>query len=256
MSDMDYELYMDTAILAGKIMLESNAETYRVEETVTRILKITRLEMVDAMALTTGLIATLDGPNMHAITVVKRISHRVINLNKITKVNDVSRRLTEGKITIEEAFYQLENIDEVQYDALLRAMAVAGFVQTIVLLFGGGVLDLVAAIPIALFVAVATHFGRRWQVRSFILDMIVSFGIALLTSLITRILPAVLQQDLLIISGIMPLVPGTALTTGVRDIFRGDYMSGGAKILEAFMVAIFIAIGIGSGLLLGRRIFS
>ena len=40
---MDYELYMDTAVLAGKIMLESNAETYRVEETVTRILQKTEL---------------------------------------------------------------------------------------------------------------------------------------------------------------------------------------------------------------------
>ena len=41
--EMDFELYMDTAVLAGKIMLESNAETYRVEETVTRILNKTGL---------------------------------------------------------------------------------------------------------------------------------------------------------------------------------------------------------------------
>lgn len=255
MSEMNYELYMDTAMLAGKIMLESSAESYRVEETVTRILRLTELEMVDAMALTTGLIATLDSPNMDAITVVKRIAGRAVNLNKITKVNDVSRSLVEGRISIDEAYYRLSNIDEAQYDELLRAMAIAGIVQSFVLLFGGGLYEFGTAVSISLFVAVASHFGRRWQVRSFILDMIISFGTALLTSGISFFLPAFLQGDLLIISGIMPLLPGTALTTGVRDIFRGDYMSGGAKVLEAFIIAIFIALGIGSGLLLGRRLF-
>ena len=49
--EMDFELYMDTAVLAGQIMLESNAETYRVEDTVTRILKKTGLQMTEALAL-------------------------------------------------------------------------------------------------------------------------------------------------------------------------------------------------------------
>ena len=62
-------------------------------------------------------------------------------------------------------------------------------------------------------------------------------------------------QDIMIISAITPLLPGTALTNGVRDIFRGDYMSGGAKMLEALLIAIFVAIGIGSGLVLGGKIF-
>ena len=110
MSEMNYELYMDTAVLAGKIMLESNAETYRVEETVTRILNLTELTMIDALALTTGLIATLDSPDMEAITVVKRISTRSTNLGNITRVNDISRRVTSGVISIEEAYAQLNTL--------------------------------------------------------------------------------------------------------------------------------------------------
>ena len=66
-----------------------------------------------------------------------------------------------------------------------------------------------------------------------------------------RVLPFNIQFDLLIIAGIMPLLPGTAMTNGVRDIFKGDYMSGGAKVLEAFVIAIFIALGIGAGLVVG-----
>ena len=254
MPEMDYELYMDTAVLAGKIMLESNAETYRVEETVTRILKKTNLEMIDAIAITTGLIATLDSPNMDAITVVKRISNRTTNLNKITKVNDVSRRFTEGIITIQEAYSFLQNIDEIQYDAFRKNLAIFSFIQMILIMYGGKWIDFIFLLPISATVTLITHYGRRWMVRPFILDMVASFIIALLTSFITRVVPLGLQDDLLIVSAIMPLLPGTAMTNGVRDIFKGDYMSGGAKVLEAFVIAIFIAIGIGSGLVIGGRL--
>lgn len=34
---MDYRLLMDTAILAGEIMLKSGAETYRAEDTMAHI---------------------------------------------------------------------------------------------------------------------------------------------------------------------------------------------------------------------------
>jgi uncharacterized membrane protein YjjP (DUF1212 family) len=66
--------------------------------------------------------------------------------------------------------------------------------------------------------------------------------------------PLTISMDILIIACIMPLVPGTALTNGVRDIFRGDYTSGFAKLLESIMIAIFIALGIGSGLLFAQEV--
>ncbi|HPW53626.1 MAG TPA: threonine/serine exporter family protein, partial [Erysipelotrichaceae bacterium] len=71
---------------------------------------------------------------------------------------------------------------------------------------------------------------------------------------INALIPLTIAADILIIACIMPLVPGTALTNGVRDIFRGDYTSGFAKLLEAIMIALFIALGIGSGLLLVQEV--
>ena len=135
--EMDFELYMDTAVLAGKIMLESNAETYRVEETVTRILNKTGLQMTDALAVTTGLVATLDNPNMHAITVVKRITERTTNLNRVSRVNAVSRNFVEDKLTIQEAYDALQNIDEIQYIGRQKSFALISFIQLFIFLMGG-----------------------------------------------------------------------------------------------------------------------
>ena len=56
-------------------------------------------------------------------------------------------------------------------------------------------------------------------------------------------------MDIVIISSIMPLVPGVAITNAVRDSLQGDYISGCARILEAFLIAAAIAIGIGLGIL-------
>lgn len=256
MTEMDYELYMDTAVLAGQIMLESNAETYRVEETVTRILALTELGLIDALAITTGLVATLDNYDMHAITVVKRISNRNTNLGNITRVNDISRRVTSGLLPIEEAFQLLKEINRIQYNPWAQAIAIIGFIQTIVILYQGGLTEFIAIIPVSISVAFVQHFGNRWHIKPFVLDMVASFLIAILAIGISKLIQTPLSQNIMIVSAITPLLPGTAMTNGVRDIFREDYMSGGAKILEAFLIAIFIAIGIGTGLVLGGRLFN
>jgi uncharacterized membrane protein YjjP (DUF1212 family) len=43
----------------------------------------------------------------------------------------------------------------------------------------------------------------------------------------------------------MLLVPGIALTNGIRDIIAGDYMTGMARGLEALLVATSLAVGTG-----------
>ena len=64
---------------------------------------------------------------------------------------------------------------------------------------------------------------------------------------VLRICP-LLNMDTVIISGIMPLVPGVAITNAIRDTLRGDYISGGARALEAFVTAAAVAIGVGVGI--------
>ena len=59
-----------------------------------------------------------------------------------------------------------------------------------------------------------------------------------------------INMDTVIISAIMPLVPGVAITNAIRDTLQGDYLSGGARVLEAFLKAASIALGVGIGMAL------
>ena len=61
---MDYKLLLDTAVMAGEILLESGAETWRVEDTMLRMLRMSGLKTADVLALTTGFVVTLDDPAM------------------------------------------------------------------------------------------------------------------------------------------------------------------------------------------------
>ncbi|CRH92591.1 Uncharacterised protein [Chlamydia trachomatis] len=51
----NYKKLVKMASLTGIIMLESNAECYRVEQTVSCILNVSQLSTVDVFANTTGL---------------------------------------------------------------------------------------------------------------------------------------------------------------------------------------------------------
>ena len=74
---------MDTAILAGQIMLECNAESYRVEETMNYILSTQNFETCEAFAMATGIFATLDDDCIDSITEIRRVPNRDTNLNRI-----------------------------------------------------------------------------------------------------------------------------------------------------------------------------
>ena len=59
----------------------------------------------------------------------------------------------------------------------------------------------------------------------------------------------------MIIGSIIPLVPGVAFTNGIRDIADGDYISGAVRLLDAILVFLCVAIGVGVMFLIYHRVF-
>ena len=58
----------------------------------------------------------------------------------------------------------------------------------------------------------------------------------------------------MIIGAIIPLVPGVPFTNGIRDIANGDYISGAVRLLDAILVFLCIAIGVGVMFTVYRRV--
>ena len=75
---MNNKLLLDTAVMAGELMLQSGAETYRVEDTMQRMLSLSRLQTAEVFVMITGFVATLDDPSIHSMTVVRIFTKKTI----------------------------------------------------------------------------------------------------------------------------------------------------------------------------------
>ena len=53
------------------------------------------------------------------------------------------------------------------------------------------------------------------------------------------------DMNYIIVGAIIPLVPGVPFTNGIRDIADGDYISGAVRLLDAILVFLCVAIGVG-----------
>ncbi|HHX37379.1 MAG TPA: threonine/serine exporter family protein [Clostridiaceae bacterium] len=249
-------LYLKTALLAGELLIRCNAEAYRVEETVQHILWASSYKNIHVNAQTTSFQMSVEEEKGTPITFIRRITERTIDLYRIHQVNHVSRHVSDRSMSIEEAYARLLAIQDSEYSSFQIDIATVLFILLILILFQGTLLDLLVNIPLAVVVVFTLRLCKQYSIQNLLMNFLSCTAVAVLANVAARLLPFSIQVDLLIISCIMPLVPGIAFTNGVRDIFRGDYSSGFSKLLEAIMVGIFIALGTATGLLIVKGVFS
>nr|WP_052019750.1 threonine/serine exporter family protein [Paenibacillus sp. JCM 10914] len=234
---------MKVCLLAGKIMLQSGAETYRVEDTMTRMAASFGVENSHSYMTPTGIIFSVEEPQH--ITRLIRISDRTTNLYKIDQVNNVSRSVSLGEITLEEAYRNLERIEHEKplYPTWMLILLAALASGCFLIMFRGIWPDfLPAAVAGGLGFTCFVFMHRVIPVRFF-----AEFSGALLigiTSLLMVRYGLGQHLDTIIISSVMPLVPGLLITNAIRDLMAGHLVSGLSKGAEAFVTSFAIGAGI------------
>ena len=117
-------------------------------------------------------------------------------------------------------------------------------------MFGGSLGEVGIAAFVGLISGIVLYLCRKQNMHMFLENLLCSVALAVAISLMVRYVPGTYSKDLLIISSIMPFVPGAAITNAVFDTLHGDYLSGLARAAEAFVIAAAVATGIGIGLLI------
>lgn len=243
------------AIKAGQKMLEAGAETYRVEETMEQILRLSGTTG-HAYAVMTGISASIDQPGQSPKTLLRRTAHRSVNLYAIHSVNQISRDLVSRCIRLEEADERLDEIDTNHYSTSLKNIATIFMSGGFALLLSGHLPDAWASFFNGIIIMLVIHFTRITKTRAFLTNVLAGFFAAFTGRLIQAVLFPSADYDIVIAGSLMLLFPGTAITNAIRDTLNGDYVSGSARALEAFMVAISLAIGTGVGLWFTRGIWA
>ena len=107
--DNDTKL-INLALDAGEIMLKNGAETFRVQDTMQRILSVSGKEKIEALAMCTLLMVTLPREEKGPLSMARAVKNRDLNFEKICAVNDMSRAFVSGKISLDEAIERLKEI--------------------------------------------------------------------------------------------------------------------------------------------------
>ena len=193
----------------GRGLLESGAETSRVEDTVERIIR-----------------------------------HFYDGKSEVLVV--MTRDIADDKIDFEEALKRFEYVmAQKPYPLWVKTVAVAFCCGFFTLLFGGNAFDGLNSFVVGAVINVFIWFLRKHHTAEFIITFSGGVVIALLILLFYAI---GLGKNInpMITGAIMPLVPGLAITNAIRDFIAGDYLSGGARLFDAIVVAIALATGAGS----------
>ena len=134
---------------------------------------------------------------------------------------------------------------EVHFRSAIPMAAITG---GFAIMFGGTLTEGAIAAIVGIIVSIVLTFCRKYKVHTFLENIVCCAVMAMVIGIVVKSLPGRYDKDLLIISSIMPFVPGAAITNAVFDILHGDYLSGVARAAEAFVIAAAVALGIGIGM--------
>ena len=239
---LNNEKAIECFLLAGRIMMESGAETYRVEDTMLRMARSQNLEDAQSYVTPTGIIFSLGKTHPTRIT---SISTRITDLHRITLVNNVSRKLTSKIITLEEAHDELIKIEKTNYFLPMSIQVLAASIASaaFMIMFSGGWADVPAAMVaggIGHFAVSIVHDKTRVK---FFSEFLAALIVALIATLAVHYHVGY-EVDKIIIGSVMPLVPGLVITNAIRDLMAGHFIAGVAKGMEALLTAFAIGSGV------------
>ena len=237
---------MDACLLAGKIMLQSGAETYRVEDTMNRIAAALGIRETHSYVTPTVIMFSSESARPEMTRLV-RVSERTTDLKKVALVNDVSRRISSGALDLKSAMKTLREIESARlmYPFWIQVFAAALASGCFTIMFLGTWPDFLPS-----FLAggagyyFMVMFHRMIPVR-FFSEFCASVVIGLI-SVICVGNGIGTELDKIIIGAVMPLVPGLLITNAVRDLMAGHLVSGISKGADAFLTAFAIGSGIAS----------
>lgn len=240
----EYKIIIDASLLAGRIMLENGAETGRVEETMERMIS-TALGIEYRSASFTyvtvnGIFVNIGMDNTNFV----RIDDRDYNLEKVTKVNQISRKYAEGCMTIEEVLRELKAVDQdpLDFPLWVKLVCTAVLSGSVMLIMNGRYVDLPASMIGGLSSYIVYLVGLKLIRTPFIVEYIA----ALLGGIVAYYINSAVGSQLhsVMIGTVAPLVPGIAMTNAIRDMMAKHYLSGTIRLVEA----VFIAGAIGTGI--------
>ena len=240
---MDYYLLTDMAAQIGYELAAAGAETFRIEETMRRVLAAYGIEC-EAFAIPNCVMVSLEADNGKPLMVMKRVGFHGNDLDAVERLNALSRRICAETPDPAVAAQWLEETrnDRRSYSVpvyyLGNLLAASGFCPV----FGGTLRDSLWAGLLGLIIGFVTRRMDKLEANPFFSTIAAAFAMAV-PAYLAAAFGLVDYADAVIIGSLMILVPGLLITNSMRDIIYGDTSSGVSRIVQVLLSAFAIALG-------------
>lgn len=236
------EYILCKALDIGENLLKCGGEPHRIEDTVTRICSAYGSVHTDVFALPSLVIAGVRMEDGTTASQVRRVYKTANNMYRLDKINDLSRSVCSGAVSLEDIDKNIEEIMNSRpfnrYLALLGGVIAAG---GFAVFFGGTIYDGLAAAVAGFFVS-ALNLHKLKFGNQMLYTVAVSF-IGALAGLVVHKLGLGDNIDMIMIGTIMLVIPGLSFGNAVRDLLFGDTISGLIQFVQAIMTAVMVAFG-------------
>lgn len=228
------------------MLISYGAEIYRTEDTVTRICAAYGHKEAEIYVTPANFIITLKSSDGTPVTNSKSVYGRNTNLDRVGKLNELSRFICRMKPDAETIERHLEGIRRRKvYSEPVMYLSYAASGAAFTVFFGGGVVEAIFGALLAMVVKFTTDKLEKIRASTFLNAVVCSMVMSFLAMALAY-MGAVPRFDKIIIGVSMSLVPGVAMTNCMRDFISGDFFSGIYTLTEALLTAAGMAVGSGS----------
>ena len=239
---MDYNTLLDMAVDLGYELAMAGAETFRVEESISRCLAAYGIQS-DVFAIPNYLvvsIVTQDGQN---ITRMRRIGHHGNDLDAVEKFSGLSRAFCNRRPDPKEGLTWIDYVRAHREFYSMPMQYLANFLGAFgfALFFGGSFVDGLCAGTCGLLVCLVDNFLNNRKANQFFRTIASSYFMALLAYALGAA-GICTNPDAATIGALMILVPGLLFTNAMRDIIYGDTNSGINRIVQVFLIAVALGL--------------
>lgn len=180
-----------------------------------------------------------------------------LDMNALSRTDDLANELLAGKVTLQEADKRLDDIDQLPspYGKIITGIAFSLSTGAFAMLMGASW----AEILWSALLGQVTYFWTLWAQRSkrvnLMLEPVTSFLVGLFACAIGRYLDPGINIPLIVLSAVIILVPGLALTMGLSELASRNMVSGTARVMDALMQLFKLYFGAFLGVAIGFSLF-
>jgi len=229
----------------GFVLLKNGAETYRTSETMEYVARSLGKNRLDIFVIPSTVMVSLTTPDGNSATIIRKVTERTINLDRVARINELSRMMVAGETTYEKARHEIDVIRRERTGFSTKAsIAFSGLVGIgFAVMQNGNWAECIAAFFAAATVRLVAHLVSQVEQTRFLFEFLGAICAATI-GILTHQWVEMVNRDIVIVAGIMPLVPGVAITNSIRDIINADNLSGLIRGLEAALTSMAIAMGV------------